>query len=218
MTVHSQRFREVWIQSVDTIHQRSIPSYSFSYPNARPDAWSLFGPCIVQGVEIICNLIVHYKYCCDHVYIHSKAKAWDGSVCLTSDSIFAQGRLADQHPGLGMHVGKKGQKNRHRLFSHFYYEQHLENVPLFLFVSVCIQVMGWQMVCPDRVCVQRMLLSGLLGSSALCGWERLLNQFGEGASSVLQDFTLHRSASQYSTFCRLCWVEWDVSLLLSVYS
>lgn len=40
------KVQRVWIQGVHTLHQRSLPSYSFSYPNAHPDYWTLFWPCI----------------------------------------------------------------------------------------------------------------------------------------------------------------------------
>lgn len=56
--------------------------------------------------------------------------------------------MADQYRGLGKSVGKKGQKNVNHHFSYFWIELQTPFWPhASVSVLVCIQVMGWQMVC-----------------------------------------------------------------------
>lgn len=166
MAGHSQGFREVSIQGFDALRQ-VLTSHLFIFLSQCTLRFLKLVLAVFKVLKLFATWLSIVKYCCCHAYIPST------------------GRFADQHPGLGMHVRKKVQKNGHYLFGHFYYEQHFESVPLFLLLSARIQVVGWQMMCIKGSLGSKDAVAGSFGNSALCAWGCLQSQFGEGASSVL---------------------------------
>lgn len=180
-TVQSQVLRGVWIQGFEYTPSEVTFQILIFPPQCMPRFLKLVLTMYTSVSKLFSTWLSIIKYRCYHVYTHWKRKAQDSSVYLTSHSSFAQGGLTDQHPGLGMRVGKN---NRHHLFSHFYCEKHFENVPLFLFVSMCKQVISSQTVCLKDG-VQRMLLLGLLGKSVSCGWDHFVSQSGEAKRELV---------------------------------
>lgn len=138
--------------------------------------------------KILCNLIVHYKVLL-WLYLHTlRCKIirpfW---VPHFWQLFFPRQVLVDQHPGLGKSVGKKGQKNVSHHFSYFHYEHHSDHMP----VSICVCMHtshGLTNGVYQTVCLQRMLLLGVLGTFASCAWEFLLSPFGEGTSNFTAEF------------------------------
>lgn len=163
--VHSQRYREIFYQDLDILYQTSLPNCSFSYPNVHPDSWSLFWPPIVLGIEIICNLIAHYKiplFPCLHLLKNKSIRQF----CVPHIwQLFCPREVGRPAPWLRNACGKRrGRKMDITSSATSILNNSLRNAPLFLFVPVCIQVVDWQMLCLEQ---------------SLCSSDAAVGSFGE---------------------------------------
>lgn len=163
MTVHSQRYREIFYQDFDILHQISLPNYSFSYSHEHPDSWSLFWPPIVLDAEIICNLIAHYKILL-FPYLHSFKNKSIRQFCVPHIwQLFCLRQVGRPAHWLRNACGKRrGRRMGITSSATSIMNNSLRNVPLF--VPVCIQVVGWQMLCLEP---------------SLCSKDAAVGSFGE---------------------------------------